>query len=172
MQPISKLKLQMQLLKPQNSMALITEYLVCIMLTNMVEFQCQSNGHTSEATHTSPSVYLVLTCTFFLFFQNVPPAILLRFLREHRSEWADSSIDAYSAAAIKAGPCSLPGVRAGSFGGQVILPLAHTIEHEEASESVLTYSHQFYHPSSQKESKNCFSFFGVVIVDHNDLLLS
>jgi len=55
-------------------------------------------------------------------------------LREHRSEWADSSIDAYSAAAIKAGPCSLPGARpGGGFGGQVILPLAHTIEHEEAS---------------------------------------
>lgn len=61
------------------------------------------------------------------------PAILLRFLREHRSEWADSSIDAYSAAAVKAGPCGLPLARSGSFGGQVILPLAHTIEHEEAS---------------------------------------
>ncbi|CAL5408621.1 unnamed protein product [Camellia sinensis] len=38
---------------------------------------------------------------------NVPPAILLRFLRKHRSEWADSSIDAYSAAAVKVGPCGL-----------------------------------------------------------------
>ncbi|KAF5939800.1 hypothetical protein HYC85_020967 [Camellia sinensis] len=65
--------------------------------------------------------------------RNVPPAILLRFLREHRSEWADNSIDAYSAAAVKVGPCSLPGSRVGSFSGQVILPLAHTIEHEEAS---------------------------------------
>lgn len=63
----------------------------------------------------------------------MPPAVLLRFLREHRSEWADSGIDAYSAAAVKAGPCSLPVPRAGNFGGQVILPLAHTIEHEEAS---------------------------------------
>ncbi|KAL8170554.1 LOW QUALITY PROTEIN: hypothetical protein V2J09_022358 [Rumex salicifolius] len=36
--------------------------------------------------------------------QKVPPALLLRFLREHRSEWADSSIDAYAAAAIKAAP--------------------------------------------------------------------
>lgn len=61
----------------------------------------------------------------------MPPAILLRFLREHRSEWADRSIDAYSAAAIKAGPCGMLGSRAGSFGDQVILPLAHTIEHEE-----------------------------------------
>ncbi|KAF6156988.1 hypothetical protein GIB67_039749 [Kingdonia uniflora] len=39
---------------------------------------------------------------------NVPPAILMRFLREHRSEWVDSNIDAYSDATIKAGPCILP----------------------------------------------------------------
>jgi len=63
--------------------------------------------------------------------QNVPPAILLRFLREHRSEWADNNMDAYSAAAIKVGPCSFSGSRVGNYGGQVILPLAHTIEHEE-----------------------------------------
>lgn len=63
----------------------------------------------------------------------MPPAILMRFLREHRTEWADTSIDAYSAAAIKAGPCSFSGVRAGSFGSQIILPLSHTIEHEEVS---------------------------------------
>lgn len=74
--------------------------------------------------------FIVNSCGFS-FLQNVPPAILLRFLREHRSEWADRSIDAYSAAAIKAGPCGMLGSRAGSFGDQVILPLAHTIEHEE-----------------------------------------
>ena len=67
----------------------------------------------------------------YSFLQNVSPAVLIRFLREHRSEWADSNIDAYSAAAVKAGPCSLPGPRIGGFGSQVILPLAHTIEHEE-----------------------------------------
>lgn len=61
------------------------------------------------------------------------PAILMRFLREYRSEWADSSMDAYSAASVKAGPTSLPMARNGSFGSQVILPLAHTLEHEEAS---------------------------------------
>ncbi|WJX52436.1 Homeobox-leucine zipper protein ATHB-8 [Trifolium repens] len=57
-------------------------------------------------------------------------------MREHRSEWADTSIDAYSAAAIKAGPCSLPEARAGGYGGQVILTLAHTIEHEEFMEVI------------------------------------
>ena len=69
----------------------------------------------------------------------MPPAILLRFLREHRSEWADSGIDAYSAASVKAGPCSLPVSRGGSFGGQVILPLAQTIEHEEVSNWILNF---------------------------------
>lgn len=73
--------------------------------------------------------------------QNVPPAILLRFLREHRSEWADNNIDAYSAAAVKVGPCSLAGSRVGSFGGQVILPLAHTIEHEEVSNMMIRNLH-------------------------------
>lgn len=65
----------------------------------------------------------------------MPPAVLLRFLREHRSEWADNTIDAYSAAAVKAGPCSLTGSHVGTFGGQVILPLAHTIEHEEVNKN-------------------------------------
>ncbi|CAL5440615.1 unnamed protein product [Camellia sinensis] len=78
----------------------------------------------------------VLCAKASMLVQDVPPAILVRFLREHRSEWADSGIDSYSAAAIKAGPYSLPGTLARSFGGQVILPLAHTIEHEEFMEVI------------------------------------
>ncbi|GMI91806.1 INCURVATA 4, CORONA [Hibiscus trionum] len=78
----------------------------------------------------------VLCAKASMLLQNVPPAILLRFLREHRSEWADSSIDAYSAAVVKVGPCSLQGSRVGGFGSQVILPLAHTIEHEESLEVI------------------------------------
>ncbi|XP_065850680.1 homeobox-leucine zipper protein ATHB-8-like [Euphorbia lathyris] len=78
----------------------------------------------------------VLCAKASMLLQNVPPAILLRFLREHRSEWADSGIDAYAAAAVKAGPCTLPVSPAGNFGGQVILPLAHTIEHEEFMEVI------------------------------------
>ncbi|KAL8522099.1 hypothetical protein ACS0TY_012302 [Phlomoides rotata] len=78
----------------------------------------------------------VLCAKASMLLQNVPPAILLRFLREHRSEWADSGIDAYSVAAVKAGPCSVPVSRVGCFGGQVILPLAHTIENEEFMEVI------------------------------------
>nr|AHA42461.1 HD-Zip class III transcription factor [Eucalyptus tereticornis] len=78
----------------------------------------------------------VLCARASMLLQNVPPAFLLRFLREHRSEWPDNSIDAYSAAAVKVGSCALPGSRIGSFGGQVILPLAHTIEHEELLEVI------------------------------------
>lgn len=64
--------------------------------------------------------------------QNVPPALLVRFLREHRSEWADYGVDAYSAACLKASPYAVPCARPSGFpSSQVILPLAHTIEHEE-----------------------------------------
>ncbi|CAL5344798.1 unnamed protein product [Camellia sinensis] len=64
-----------------------------------------------------PKILVCHSIVSFFYFQvaeilkdrpsNVPPAILLRFLRKHRSEWADSSIDAYSAAAVKVGPCGL-----------------------------------------------------------------
>jgi homeobox-leucine zipper protein len=84
-----------------------------------------------------PSVSNAVLCAkASMLLQNVPPAILLRFLREHRSEWADNNMDAYSAAAIKVGPCSFSGSRVGNYGGQVILPLAHTIEHEEFLEVI------------------------------------
>ncbi|XP_035837932.1 homeobox-leucine zipper protein ATHB-8 isoform X2 [Helianthus annuus] len=84
-----------------------------------------------------PSISNAVLCAkASMLLQNVPPAILTRFLREHRSEWADSSIDGYSAASVKGGPCGLPLARSGGFGGQVILPLAHTIEHEEFMEVI------------------------------------
>ncbi|OIW17008.1 hypothetical protein TanjilG_00148 [Lupinus angustifolius] len=78
----------------------------------------------------------VLCAKASMLLQNVPPAILLRFLREHRSEWADNNMDAYSAAAVKVGPCSFSGSRVANYGGQVILPLAHTVEHEEFLEVI------------------------------------
>lgn len=59
--------------------------------------------------------------------------MLLTFLREHRSEWADSNIDAYSAAAVKATSWTSATSLTGCSGGQVILPLAHTLGHEEVS---------------------------------------
>lgn len=63
--------------------------------------------------------------------QNVPPAVLVRFLREHRSEWADFNIDAYAAASLK-NAYPYPGMRPTKFtGSQIIMPLGHTIEHEE-----------------------------------------
>ncbi|OEL17160.1 Homeobox-leucine zipper protein HOX9 [Dichanthelium oligosanthes] len=69
--------------------------------------------------------------------QKVPPAVLVRFLREHRSEWADYNFDAYSASALKTSSCSLPGLRPMRFSGsQIIMPLAHTVENEEILEVV------------------------------------
>ncbi|KAJ7969112.1 Homeobox-leucine zipper protein like [Quillaja saponaria] len=76
--------------------------------------------------------------------QNVPPALLVRFLREHRSEWADYGVDGYSAACLKANPYAVPCARPGGFpSSQVILPLAHTVEHEEFLEVVRLEGHAF-----------------------------
>ncbi|CAD5170055.1 unnamed protein product [Musa acuminata subsp. malaccensis] len=78
----------------------------------------------------------VLCAKATMLLQNISPPMLLRFLREHRSEWADSNIDGYSAASVKAIPHTLPISRTGCSGGQVILPLAHTLEHEEFLEVI------------------------------------
>ncbi|KAI3466870.1 hypothetical protein Pfo_023533 [Paulownia fortunei] len=75
---------------------------------------------------------------------NVPPALLVRFLREHRSEWADYGVDVYSAASLKASPFAVPCAKPGGFpSSQVILPLAQTVEHEEFLEVVRLEGHAF-----------------------------
>ncbi|KAK4779407.1 hypothetical protein SAY86_006935 [Trapa natans] len=87
----------------------------------------------------------VLCAKASMLLQNVPPAILIRFLREHRSEWADYGIDAYSVACLKAAsPYGVPCPRPGGFpNSHVILPLAHTVEHEEFLEVVRLEGHAF-----------------------------
>ncbi|XP_010535608.1 PREDICTED: homeobox-leucine zipper protein REVOLUTA [Tarenaya hassleriana] len=84
----------------------------------------------------------VLCAKASMLLQNVPPAVLVRFLREHRSEWADFNVDAYSAATLKAGTYGYPGMRPTRFtGSQIIMPLGHTIEHEEMLEVVRLEGH-------------------------------
>ncbi|WCJ24310.1 Homeobox-leucine zipper protein HOX32 [Euphorbia peplus] len=86
----------------------------------------------------------VLCAKASMLLQNVPPPLLVRFLREHRSEWADYGVDAYSSACLKASPFSVPCARPGGFpSSQVILPLAHTVEHEEFLEVVRLEGHAF-----------------------------
>ncbi|KAI3974032.1 hypothetical protein MKX01_026429 [Papaver californicum] len=80
--------------------------------------------------------------------KNVPPALLVRFLREHRSEWADYGVDAYAAASMKSSPYSIPGARPSNFSSNfpsshVVIPLAHTLENEEALEVVRLESRGF-----------------------------
>ncbi|CAD5176134.1 unnamed protein product [Musa acuminata subsp. malaccensis] len=95
-------------------------------------------------SHVNPSAIYstlgggVLCAKASMLLQNVPPAILVRFLREHRSEWADCGVDAYSAASLRTGSYAVPGVRpnSGFLGSQVILPLAHTAENEEFLEVI------------------------------------
>jgi len=91
-----------------------------------------------------PSFGGVLCAKASMLLQNVPPALLVRFLREHRAEWADYGVDAYSAACLKASPYAVPCARPSSFASNpVILPLAHTVEHEEFLEVVRLEGHAF-----------------------------
>ncbi|PSR95194.1 Homeobox-leucine zipper protein like [Actinidia chinensis var. chinensis] len=84
----------------------------------------------------------ILCAKASMLLQNVPPAVLVRFLREHRSEWADFNVDAYSAAALKASSFAYPGMRPTRFtGSQIIMPLGHTIEHEEMLEVIRLEGH-------------------------------
>ncbi|ERN07690.1 homeobox-leucine zipper protein HOX32 [Amborella trichopoda] len=86
----------------------------------------------------------ILCAKASMLLQNVPPALLVRFLREHRSEWADSGVDAYAASSMRTGQFVVPGSRTGSFpGSQVILPLAQTVEHEEFLEVIRLEGHGF-----------------------------
>ncbi|CAM8886297.1 unnamed protein product [Rhodiola kirilowii] len=96
------------------------------------------------ATGLPSSSNAVLCAKASMLLQDVPPALLIRFLREHRSEWADSSIDAYSASAIRPGACGLPETRVGNYGSQIILPLAHTIENEEFMEVIKLENYGHY----------------------------
>ncbi|KAL9662847.1 hypothetical protein QQ045_027682 [Rhodiola kirilowii] len=84
----------------------------------------------------------ILCAKASMLLRNVPPAVMVRFLREHRSEWADCNVDAYSAASIKSNSFSFPGMRPTSFSGsQIIMPLGHTIENEEMLEVIRIEGH-------------------------------
>ncbi|CAN1171893.1 Homeobox-leucine zipper protein REVOLUTA [Linum perenne] len=98
---------------------------------------------TSNATSNSFSFLGGILCAkASMLLQNVPPAVLVRFLREHRSEWADFNVDAYSAASLKPGSYAYPGIRPTRFtGSQIIMPLGHTIENEEMLEVIRLEGH-------------------------------
>jgi homeobox-leucine zipper protein len=98
----------------------------------------------------------VLCAKASMLLQNVPPLVLIRFLREHRAEWADYGVDAYSAASLRATPYAVPCVRTGGFpSNQVILPLAQTLEHEEFLEVVRLGGHA-YSPEDMGLSRDMY----------------
>jgi homeobox-leucine zipper protein len=101
-----------------------------------------STKHLNNISNSLSFLGGVLCAKASMLLQNVPPAVLIRFLREHRSEWADFNVDAYSAATLKAGSFAYPGMRPTRFtGSQIIMPLGHTIEHEEMLEVVRLEGH-------------------------------
>ncbi|KAI5073334.1 hypothetical protein GOP47_0011347 [Adiantum capillus-veneris] len=64
--------------------------------------------------------------------QNVPPSVLVRFLREHRSEWAELSLEE----ATQMGNPGLFGFHNGSSNSQILPPHINGIEHDEFLELI------------------------------------
>eukprot|EP00250_Pteridium_aquilinum_P007295 c17044_g2_i1 orf=171-2891(-) len=64
--------------------------------------------------------------------QNVPPSLLVRFLREHRSEWADTSLEE----AMRMGNPGLSGFHSGLSNSQVLQPHIHAVEQDEFLELI------------------------------------
>ncbi|KAK8953017.1 Homeobox-leucine zipper protein HOX32 [Platanthera guangdongensis] len=98
--------------------------------------------HSSSAMFSNLGIG-ILCAKASMLLQNVPPSLLVQFLREHRSEWADSGVDAYSAASLRASPFAVPGMRVGNgfLGSHVNIPLAHTVDNEEVLEVVRLEGH-------------------------------
>ncbi|EOY34371.1 Homeobox-leucine zipper family protein / lipid-binding START domain-containing protein isoform 4 [Theobroma cacao] len=95
----------------------------------------------------------VLCAKASMLLQNVPPAVLVRFLREHRSEWADFNVDAYSAASLKAGTYSYPGMRPTSLEvGTATNHAAGDAPSCQNSRSVLTIALQFPFDSNLQDN--------------------
>ncbi|KAK8598382.1 hypothetical protein V6N13_094353 [Hibiscus sabdariffa] len=102
----------------------------------------KSLSSASNPTNALSFVGGVLCAKASMLLQNVTPVVLVRFLREHRSEWADFNVDAYTAVSLKAGTYAYPGMRPTRFtGSQIIMPLGHTIEHEEVLEVIRLEGH-------------------------------
>ncbi|GJN06362.1 hypothetical protein PR202_ga24085 [Eleusine coracana subsp. coracana] len=66
--------------------------------------------------------------------QDVSPPSLLRFMREQRSQWADSNLDAFFASAMKPNFCNLSMSRLGGFSGQFleVIKLGNVSNYQDA----------------------------------------
>ncbi|KAJ3707174.1 hypothetical protein LUZ61_010879 [Rhynchospora tenuis] len=112
----------------------------------------------------------ILCAKASMLLQNVPPALLVQFLREHRSEWADSGVDAYSASSFRAhSQFGVPGLRSntGFWGSQIILPLAHTVENEELLEVVRLEGHHGFNQDELLLSRDMYFLQLCTGVDEN-----
>uniref|UniRef100_A0A804UFL6 START domain-containing protein n=1 Tax=Zea mays TaxID=4577 RepID=A0A804UFL6_MAIZE len=110
---------------------------VCVSVSSSPSRVVSCNATFSNGPVVGTGSSSVLCAKASMLLQDVSPPELLRFMREQRSQWADSNLDAFFASAMKPDFCSLPiPPRLGGFGGQVILPLAHTFDPEEFLEVI------------------------------------
>lgn len=74
----------------------------------------------------------ILCAKASMLLQNVPPVFLVRFLREHRSEWADNGCEE----AMRMGNPGFSGFHATTSNSQLLQPQVHAIEEDEFLELI------------------------------------
>ncbi|XP_073392827.1 homeobox-leucine zipper protein HOX32 isoform X1 [Physcomitrium patens] len=83
----------------------------------------------------------ILCAKASMLLQNVPPSILIKFLREHRSEWADYDMDANLATSFRSNGNGYAPQGGGVSHVQLPLPLPNSGEHGEILEVVKLEDH-------------------------------
>ncbi|KAK6929196.1 START domain [Dillenia turbinata] len=77
---------------------------------------------------------------------DVPPALLVHFLREHRSEWANNQIDADTTMPYRVGTDALPEFDpTATSGSQTVMPLDSTICNNEILDIIRLEGHSLSH---------------------------
>lgn len=98
----------------------------------------------------------------------------MRFLREHRPEWADYNVDAYSSASVRNISYACPNVSFSSRPSrQVIIPLAKASEYDEVwlqcTSLTVVISLQFVSPRSPQYLHPFLQFLEVVRIEGQPL---
>ncbi|MCO5561856.1 hypothetical protein L7F22_015481 [Adiantum nelumboides] len=111
----------------------------------------QLTSHLSSSTINSS----IICAKASMLLQNVPPAFLVRFMREHRSEWADHGCEE----AMRMSNPAFSGFHASTSNSQLLQPQVHAIEEDEFLELI------------RMEGQSCLAIQDQTLMPSQDMFL-
>ncbi|KAI5069977.1 hypothetical protein GOP47_0014320 [Adiantum capillus-veneris] len=100
---------------------------VTVMVKHPLNTRDQLTSHQSSSINST-----ILCAKASMLLQNVPPAFLVHFMREHRSEWADHGCEE----AMRMSNPAFSGFHASTSNSQLLQPQVHAIEEDEFLELI------------------------------------